>query len=134
MGTMLIVRIGQVADRAEVTTKAVRYYECVGLLPEAARTAAGYRDYPEAVLAGCGSSVPPRPSVSRSGRSRASSDSETKAAHHARMYWTSSRPGPPTWTDGSPSSPNSATSFTLWQTADARSRPTPAHLTWCATS
>ncbi len=47
---MLIVHIGQVADRAEVTTKAVRYYERVGLLPEAARTAAGYRDYPEAVL------------------------------------------------------------------------------------
>src|SRR5258708_39914363 len=33
-----------------MTTKALRYYERVGLLPEADRTAAGYRDYPDTVL------------------------------------------------------------------------------------
>jgi DNA-binding transcriptional MerR regulator len=33
-----------------MTTKALRYYERVGLLPEADRTASGYRDYPDTVL------------------------------------------------------------------------------------
>lgn len=33
-----------------MTTKALRFYESVGLLPEAARTPAGYRDYDERVL------------------------------------------------------------------------------------
>lgn len=44
------MRIGEVAERAGVSAKALRYYERVGLLPEADRTAGGYRDYPEAVL------------------------------------------------------------------------------------
>lgn len=44
------VRIGQVATQAGVTTKALRYYERVGLLPETNRTASGYRDYPDAVF------------------------------------------------------------------------------------
>ena len=44
------MRIGQVAATAGTTTKALRYYERVGLLPEADRTAAGYRDYPDTVL------------------------------------------------------------------------------------
>jgi len=44
------VRIGQVAAEAGMTTKALRYYERVGLLPEADRTASGYRDYPDTVL------------------------------------------------------------------------------------
>ncbi len=44
------MRIGEVADKAEVTTKALRYYERVGLLAEPARTASGYRDYSDAVL------------------------------------------------------------------------------------
>jgi len=33
-----------------MTTKALRYYERVGLLPPANRTASGYRDYSDAVL------------------------------------------------------------------------------------
>ena len=41
------MRIGELADRAKVTPKAVRYYEAVGLL-DAARLANGYRDYDEA--------------------------------------------------------------------------------------
>ncbi len=44
------MRIGQVAPHAGVTTKALRYYERVGLLPAADRTSSGYRDYPEEVL------------------------------------------------------------------------------------
>ncbi|MDQ2728963.1 MAG: heavy metal-responsive transcriptional regulator [Actinomycetota bacterium] len=44
------MRIGQVAAEAGVTTKALRYYERVGLLSEPARTASGYRDYSNAVL------------------------------------------------------------------------------------
>ncbi|MGH9103027.1 MAG: heavy metal-responsive transcriptional regulator [Acidimicrobiales bacterium] len=44
------MRIGQVADQAGVTTKALRYYEGIGLLPAAQRTGSGYRNYSEAVL------------------------------------------------------------------------------------
>ncbi|MDQ4098787.1 MAG: heavy metal-responsive transcriptional regulator [Actinomycetota bacterium] len=42
------MRIGLLADRAGVTTKAVRFYESRGLLPAPPRTGAGYRDYSEA--------------------------------------------------------------------------------------
>ena len=46
----MVVRIGEVASQAGVTTKALRYYERVGLLPSPARTDSGYRDYGEAIL------------------------------------------------------------------------------------
>lgn len=39
------MRIGEVAERIGVTTKTVRYYERIGLLPEADRTESGYRSY-----------------------------------------------------------------------------------------
>ena len=39
------MRIGDLATAAGVTTKTVRYYETIGLLADAPRTAAGYRDY-----------------------------------------------------------------------------------------
>ncbi len=39
------MRIGEVAERAGVTTKTLRYYESIGLLPEPDRTASGYRSY-----------------------------------------------------------------------------------------
>ncbi|MEM9034372.1 MAG: heavy metal-responsive transcriptional regulator [Actinomycetota bacterium] len=39
------MRIGELASLTSVTTKTVRYYESIGLLPEPARTEAGYRDY-----------------------------------------------------------------------------------------
>lgn len=42
------MRIGELATRAGVTTKAVRYYESIGVLPEPARTPSGYRTYGEA--------------------------------------------------------------------------------------
>ena len=44
------MRIGEIAERADISTKALRYYERVGLLDEPDRTPSGYRDYGEAVL------------------------------------------------------------------------------------
>lgn len=44
------MRIGELAEAVGTTTKTLRFYEEQGLLPEAARTPTGYRDYaPEAV-------------------------------------------------------------------------------------
>lgn len=40
------MRIGELADRADVTVKAVRYYESLGLL-RVERLANGYREYDE---------------------------------------------------------------------------------------
>ena len=42
--------IGHLADATGVTTKALRFYEGEGLLPEPARTPAGYRDYPNEAI------------------------------------------------------------------------------------
>src|SRR4051812_30516281 len=42
------MRIGTLATRLGVTTKSIRYYESIGLLPAPTRTAGGYRDYAEA--------------------------------------------------------------------------------------
>lgn len=39
------MRIGELADRIGVTTKSIRFYESIGLLPEPTRTSSGYRDY-----------------------------------------------------------------------------------------
>jgi DNA-binding transcriptional MerR regulator len=39
------MRIGEVAREAGVSVDTVRFYERVGVLPAAARTASGYRDY-----------------------------------------------------------------------------------------
>lgn len=39
------MRIGELADLLGVTTKTVRYYESIGLLPQADRTGSGYRSY-----------------------------------------------------------------------------------------
>jgi DNA-binding transcriptional MerR regulator len=39
------MKIGDVANRAGVTVDTVRFYERVGVLPPAARTESGYRDY-----------------------------------------------------------------------------------------
>ncbi|GAA1350117.1 MerR family transcriptional regulator [Streptomyces beijiangensis] len=44
------MRIGELADRAGMTTRALRYYESRGLLP-ARRAGNGYRDYDEDDLA-----------------------------------------------------------------------------------
>lgn len=44
------MRIGEVAERAGTTTKALRFYEQAGLLPAPHRTPSGYRDYDETAL------------------------------------------------------------------------------------
>ncbi|MHA7156202.1 heavy metal-responsive transcriptional regulator [Arthrobacter sp. TMN-50] len=44
------MRIGEVAASSGVTTKALRFYEERGLLPQADRSTNGYRDYPQETL------------------------------------------------------------------------------------
>ncbi|MEM9464236.1 MAG: heavy metal-responsive transcriptional regulator [Actinomycetota bacterium] len=39
------MRIGELAERGDVSTKTIRYYESIGLLDEPARTSGGYRSY-----------------------------------------------------------------------------------------
>lgn len=41
------MRIGDLASKASVNPKTIRYYESIGLLPEPDRTHAGYRAYTE---------------------------------------------------------------------------------------
>src|SRR5437870_10818842 len=45
------MRIGEIGERSGMSTKALRYYERVGLIEEPTRTPSGYRDYHESVLA-----------------------------------------------------------------------------------
>ena len=42
------MRIGELAGQLGVTTKAIRFYERIGLLPDPPRTSSGYRSYEEA--------------------------------------------------------------------------------------
>lgn len=42
------MRIGELADRLKVTTKSIRFYESIGLMPDPTRTPSGYRDYAQA--------------------------------------------------------------------------------------
>ena len=44
------MRIGELAERAAVSTSKIRFYEARGLLPPAARLANRYRDYDERAL------------------------------------------------------------------------------------
>jgi MerR family transcriptional regulator, copper efflux regulator len=44
------MRIGEIAEQAGLSTKALRYYERAGLIEEPARTPSGYRDYDDSVL------------------------------------------------------------------------------------
>ena len=40
------MRIGQLAEAADVSADTIRYYEKIGLLPPPQRTDSGYREYP----------------------------------------------------------------------------------------
>jgi len=44
------MRIGELARRADLSTSRIRFYEAHGLVPKAARSDNGYRDYPDASL------------------------------------------------------------------------------------
>jgi DNA-binding transcriptional MerR regulator len=44
------MRIGELAEQAGISTKAIRYYEQVGILTPPARTASGYRAYDDTAL------------------------------------------------------------------------------------
>ena len=44
------MRIGEIADRAGMPAKTIRFWEDQRLLPPPARTSAGYRDYGPAIL------------------------------------------------------------------------------------
>jgi MerR family copper efflux transcriptional regulator len=44
------MRIGQLAERAGISTKAIRYYEQIGILTPPARTTSGYRTYDQTAL------------------------------------------------------------------------------------
>ncbi len=46
--TLTGMRIGELAETAGVSTKTIRYYESIGLLPEPSRTDSGYRAYDRA--------------------------------------------------------------------------------------
>lgn len=46
-----MLRIGEVARRADLTVEALRYYERVGLLPPAVRSTGGFREYSPDVVA-----------------------------------------------------------------------------------
>jgi MerR family copper efflux transcriptional regulator len=41
------MRIGELAERSEMTAKTIRYYEGIGLVPAPPRTGGGYREYSE---------------------------------------------------------------------------------------
>jgi DNA-binding transcriptional MerR regulator len=46
----VLLRIGQVAQRAGVSVDTIRYYERLGLLPKPQRSPAGYREYSDTIV------------------------------------------------------------------------------------
>lgn len=48
------MRIGELAERAGVSTKTIRYYEKIGVLQEPERSPSGYRDYDDEAVARLG--------------------------------------------------------------------------------
>jgi DNA-binding transcriptional MerR regulator len=46
----MTMRIGELAERAEVTPRTVRYYESIGLIPTGEREGSGQHHYPEQTI------------------------------------------------------------------------------------
>lgn len=46
-----MMNIGQAAKKSGISSKMIRYYEQIGLIPKAIRTGSGYRDYTDADVA-----------------------------------------------------------------------------------
>lgn len=44
------MKIGELAQRCEVSTKTIRYYESIGVLDKPDRTPSGYRDYTDVAV------------------------------------------------------------------------------------
>lgn len=44
------MRIGEIASRSGASTKAIRYYETIALIPPPQRSSSGYRNYDESAL------------------------------------------------------------------------------------
>jgi len=44
------LRIGQIAKQARVSADTIRYYEKIGVMPKAARSSAGYREYSQSAI------------------------------------------------------------------------------------
>lgn len=44
------MKIGELGSRTGLSTKTLRYYESIGLLPEPERTPSGYRDYDDTAV------------------------------------------------------------------------------------
>jgi len=44
------MRIGEIATKSGLSTKTIRYYEGIGLVPEPRRSPSGYREYAEPVV------------------------------------------------------------------------------------
>lgn len=48
------VKIGELADRTGISTQTIRYYENIGVLPEALRAPNGYRSYDQSAVSRLG--------------------------------------------------------------------------------
>ena len=94
------MRIGELAEQAGTSTKAIRYYEQIGILTPPARTAAGYRTYDEAAMG--------RLSFVRAAQAVGLTLAEIRQIIAFRDD------GPRTWTCASWSSSNSAASSNSW--------------------
>lgn len=44
------MKIGELAERGDVSAKTIRYYESIGLLKDPERTSSGYRDYDDVAV------------------------------------------------------------------------------------
>ncbi len=108
------MRIGELAERAGISAKAIRYYEQIGVLGQPPRTAGGYRDYDQAALQRLGLSAPPRPWGSRWARSARSSAFATAARPPVPTSPRCCSVAPP---NSTPASPSLSASAATWNSS-----------------